>query len=147
MRGLYEVNKALYSDDLDTIEEYYSGSWFFDDAPEVPAEYRPPLDDVLVAYLDHIPVGTVAIYRMDDSHCELKSMFVAPEHRKAGVASALCEAVIGLAKKQGYRNVRLTTGVRQLPARRLYERLGFKLVTPWDGDPPEGYDYFELTVV
>lgn len=43
-----------------------------------------------------------------------------------------------------YKFVRLTTGMRQLAARRLYEKLGFEMVTPWDIDPPEGYDYFEL---
>lgn len=146
MRGLYEANKVLYSDDFETIEEYYRGSWFFDDAPAIPTEYRPPLGDVLVAYFDREPVGTVAICRMDDLHCELKSMFVVPEYRKNGVASALCDAVIRLAREQGYRIVRLTTGVRQLPARRLYENLGFKVVAPWDSDPPDGYDYFELKV-
>lgn len=147
MRGLYEANKSLYFDDLQTIEDYYRGSWFFDASPEIPTEYRPPQGDVLVAYLGRKPAGTVAIYRMDDKHCELKSMFVAPECRSNGVASALCRGVIGLAKEQKYATVRLTTGERQLPARRLYERLGFKMITPWDVDPPEGYDYFELGIV
>lgn len=144
MRGLADANKTLYSDDLATIEEYYRGSWFFDERPEVPHEYRPPHGDVLVAYLNGEAMGTVAIYRMDGEHCELKSMFVPPEHRKNGVAAALCEAVIALAKLHGYQFVRLTTGVRQLPARRLYEKLGFEMITPWDIDPPEGYDHFEL---
>jgi len=71
-------------------------------------------------------------------------MFVAPEFRKKGVAVALCDAVIALAKTLNYRSVRLTTGVRQLAARHLYQNLGFEIVTPWDSDPPEGYDYFEL---
>ena len=146
MRGLVEANKALYSDDLATIEAYYRGSWFFDDEPEVPLTYQPPHGDVLVAYLDGKPAGTVAIYRMDSNCCELKSMFVEPECRKNGVAAALCDAVIELAKAQGYRTVRLTTGVRQTAARRLYERLGFRIVTPWDSNPPKGYDYFELDV-
>jgi len=146
MRGLVDANKALYSDDLATIEEYYRGSWFFDEKPKVPSDYRPPHGDVLVAYLEGEAAGTVAIYRMDDEHCELKSMFVAPEYRKNGVAAALCDAVIALAKTQGYQFVRLTTGVRQLAARRLYEKLGFKMVTPWDNDPPEGYSYFELDI-
>jgi GNAT superfamily N-acetyltransferase len=143
MRGLLEANKVLYSDDLVTIEDYYRGSWFFGENPEVPLEYRPPNGDVLVAYVDGDPAGTVAIYRMDRAHCELKSMFVAPEHRKTGVAATLCNAVTDLAMEQGYQSVRLTTGVRQLSARRLYNRLGFELVAPWDCDPPEGYDYFE----
>ena len=77
------------------------------------------------AYLEGEAAGTVAIYRMDNEHCELKSMFVAPGYRKNGVAAALCDAVIALAKTQGYQFVRLTTGVRQLAARRLYEKLGF----------------------
>ena len=146
MRGLVDANKALYSDDLATIEGYYRGSWFFDEKPEVPLEYRPPHGDVLVAYSDGEPAGTVTIHRMDSDHCELKSMFVTPEHRNNGVAAALCDAVIESEQTQGYRFVRLTTGVRQLAARRLYERLGFGMVTPWDSDPPDGYDYFELNI-
>lgn len=146
MQGLVDANKALYSDDLETIEKYYRGSWFFEEPPKVPREYRPPHGDVLVAYLKAEAAGTVAIYRMDNEHCELKSMFVAPEYRSNGVAAALCGAVIDLAKTQGYRFVRLTTGVRQQAARRLYEKLGFATVTPWDSDPPEGYDYFQLDV-
>ena len=144
MRGLVDAIKALYSDDIVTIEEYYRGSWFFDDQPSVPEEYRPPYGDVLVAYLDENPAGTVAIHRMDSDHCELKSMFVPPEFRRNGVAAALCDAVIERARSQGYEAVRLTTGVRQTGARRLYEELGFRIVSPWDANPPTGYDYFEL---
>lgn len=146
MRGLVEANKALYFNDLATIEDYYRDSWFFDDDPAVPVAYRPPNGDVLVAYLDGEPAGTVAIYRMDTLYCELKSMFVSREHRNKGVAVALCEAVIELARTQGYRTVRLTTGVRQTAARHLYQRLGFLMVAPWDRDPPKGYDYFELDI-
>ena len=146
MRGLYEANRALYHDDLETIENYYRGSWFFEVSPAIPENYRPPQGDVLVGYLEDRPAGTVAISRMDPDNCGLKSMFVASEFRAAGVARALCEKVIELAKDQGYRTVRLTTGVRQRPARRLCEGLGFKRVNPWDADPPEGYDYFELTI-
>jgi len=52
MCGLVEANKALYSNDLATIEDYYQGSWFFDENPELPHEYCPPKGDVLVAYLN-----------------------------------------------------------------------------------------------
>lgn len=146
MRGLVEANKALYHDDLETIEKYYRGSWFFSDQPDLPEEYRPPRGDVLLAYSGDAPAGTVAIYRMDKDYCELKSMFVSPDHRRKGVAAALCEAVIALARSQGYYTVRLTTGERQPQARRLYHRFGFATVAPWDRNPPEGYDYFELAL-
>ncbi len=146
MRGLAEANMALYDDDRDTIEEYYRGSWFFSGDPEIPPEYCPPHGDVLLAYLGDIPAGTVAICRLDKARCELKSMFVAPGQRRQGVALALCETVISLARSQGYRAVRLTTGERQKSARRLYGQLGFEVVAPWHPDPPEGYDYYELAL-
>lgn len=73
-------------------------------------------------------------------------MFVAPDTRKRGAASALCSAVIRRARAQGYRVVRLTTGMRQPEARALSGQLGFRMVAPWDSDPPEGYDYFERAV-
>jgi hypothetical protein len=60
MRGLVDANKALYSDDLDTIEAYYRGAWFFNDYPEIPQEYCPPRGDVLLAYLNDEPADTVA---------------------------------------------------------------------------------------
>jgi putative acetyltransferase len=143
MRGLVEANKVLYSDDLETIGRYYSGAWFLADPPEVPPRFRPPNGEVLVAYVADAPVGTVAICRMDAAHCALKSIFVAPENRNAGMAAALSCAAIELAGSQGYQFIRLTTGSRQLPARRLYERLGFSIVAPWDENPPDGYDHFE----
>lgn len=146
MRGLVDANRTLYSDDLETIEAYYRGSWFLDDEPVVPPDYCPPQGDVLVAYLKNEAAGTVAFCRMDNDHCELKSMFVSPDFRMNGVAVALCEAVVNLARVRGYRFVRLTTGARQIAARRLYQKLGFELISPWDSDPPEGYDYFELDV-
>ena len=76
MIGLVESNKERYSDQLEMLEEYYRGSWFFAHSPKLPDAYTPPTGAVLVAYIDKIPVGTVAIYRMDDEFCELKSMFV-----------------------------------------------------------------------
>ncbi len=146
MRGLYKAVKSLNPDDLERIEDYYRGSWFFDSSPEIPTEYRPPQGDVLIAYLSDRPIGTVAVCRMDRDHCELKSMFVEEDFRGSGVAPALCKRVIGLAKEQGYRTVRLMTGDRQAPARRLYERLGFKKVASWETNPHEAHDYFELSI-
>ncbi|MFV2091628.1 MAG: GNAT family N-acetyltransferase, partial [Hyphomicrobiales bacterium] len=144
MCALVQANKALYADDLVTVEDYYRGSWFFSDAPVVPAHFLPPNGDVLVAYLNGAAAGTVATYRMRDDICELKSMFVSPDHRRKGVAVALCGAVISLARSQGFEFVRLSTGLRQPEARRLYQAMGFRMVPPWISDPPEGYDYFEL---
>ena len=88
-------------------------------------------------------MGTVAIYRMDEFHCELKSMFVPVAHRGKGVAKVLCGEVLKSAKNLAFRYVRLTTGEEQPEARGLYSKPGFKIVTPWEDNPPDGLDYFE----
>jgi GNAT superfamily N-acetyltransferase len=50
---------------------------------------------------------------------------VVTEARGAGIGSALLDALMTLARKQGYRAVSLSVD-RQNPARRLYERKGFR---------------------
>ena len=143
MIGLVESNKERYSDQLEMLEEYYRGSWFFEHSPKLPDVYTPPNGAVLVAYIDQIPVGTVAIYRMNDEFCELRLMFVPPKYRGKGIATALCSAVLEIAQSYGYKGVRLTTGEKQPEAQGLYRKLGFSIVTPWDRDPPAFLSYFQ----
>jgi GNAT superfamily N-acetyltransferase len=53
------------------------------------------------------------------------SIGVVAEARGSGVGSALLDALVSLAREQGYRAVSLSVN-RQNPARRLYERKGFR---------------------
>jgi GNAT superfamily N-acetyltransferase len=53
------------------------------------------------------------------------SIGVAAEARGRGVGSALLDALLTLARERGYRAVSLSVD-RQNPARRLYERKGFR---------------------
>lgn len=146
MRGLVASNKERYPDQIELLDEYYRGAWFLEPVPEIPPEYRPPSGDVIIAYDEGELLGTVAICRMDESHCELKSMFVPVEHRGKGVAGELCRAVLKSARDLGFEFVRLTTGEKQPEARGLYRKMGFKIVPPWEDDPPDGFDYFETEV-
>ncbi|NXA56975.1 CMLO5 acetyltransferase, partial [Nothocercus julius] len=57
---------------------------------------------------------------------ELKRMSVAREQRGRGVARALAQQVLALARARGHRTVELSTSVVQEPAQRLYEGLGFR---------------------
>ena len=53
------------------------------------------------------------------------SIFVVAEARGRGVGSALLDALVELAREQGHRALSLSVN-RQNPARRLYERKGFR---------------------
>lgn len=146
MIGLVESNKERYSDRLEMLKAYYCGAWFFETRPQVPAAYRPPHGDVLIAYINDNPAGTIALCRMDDDFGEFRSMFVPPEHRGQGIATALVQAALKTAQSYGYSGVRLMTGEKQPEAHGLYQKLGFSLVTPWDHTPAAGMWYFEKAI-
>ena len=53
------------------------------------------------------------------------SMWVAPRYRRAGVGTALIQAVIAWAHESGYTAARLQVADKNISASRLYQRKGF----------------------
>jgi putative acetyltransferase len=72
-------------------------------------------------------VGVAALKRIDDEHAEIKSMHTAEEARGQGVARALVDHIVALARERGYERVSLETGSGPAfePARALYASAGF----------------------
>jgi putative acetyltransferase len=73
-------------------------------------------------------LGIGALKELDPDHAELKSMHTAQEARGRGVARALVEHLIAVARHRGYRRLSLETGAGEAfaPARALYARAGFE---------------------
>ena len=57
---------------------------------------------------------------------EIQDVYVLPEHRRRGVASALNAAVERLAAERGHDRISLSYGIDNLAARRVYARLGYE---------------------
>jgi putative acetyltransferase len=78
-------------------------------------------------------LGVAALKRIDDEHAEIKSMHTAEEARGQGIARALVEHVVGVARERGYRRLSLETGAGPAfePARRLYASAGFEPCGPF----------------
>ncbi|NYF09305.1 putative acetyltransferase [Leifsonia sp. AK011] len=76
---------------------------------------------------DGAVIGCGALKHLDATHGEFKSMRTSAGARGRGVASALLEHLLGVARERGYERVSLETGAEDYfePARRLYERYGF----------------------
>jgi ribosomal protein S18 acetylase RimI-like enzyme/predicted enzyme related to lactoylglutathione lyase len=76
---------------------------------------------------DEAPVG-LAFATVDDESkdAHLYSMWVAPEARGTGTATALVEAVIAWTTAQGARTLRTAVTTGNEPAARLYARAGFR---------------------
>jgi putative acetyltransferase len=79
--------------------------------------------------------GCIALKALDGDHVEIKSMRVAPTHRRFGVARRLLDHVLDEATRRGCRRISLETGAMAFfePARTLYAQAGFE-VCPAFGD-------------
>jgi putative acetyltransferase len=84
---------------------------------------------------EQLLLGIGALKELDTAHGEVKSMHTAEEARGNGVGRAIVDHLLGVARSRGYRRVSLETGSMEafLPARSLYERLGFTPCGPFAG--------------
>jgi putative acetyltransferase len=90
--------------------------------------------------------GCGALKELTPAHGEIKSMRTVSAHRRKGVARAMLEHIIGEARRRSYARLSLETGSMGAfePARRLYERFGFKYCAPF-GDYREDPNSVFLT--
>ena len=90
--------------------------------------------------------GCVALKALDEGHVEIKSMRVAPTHRRLGVARRLLDHVLGEARRRGCRRISLETGAMAFfePARTLYVQRGFVPCAPF-GDYGEDLNSVYMT--
>jgi len=139
------------SDDLDEIRamlrEY--AAWlevdlcfqnFEGELAGLPGEYQPPRGRLLIAE----QAGCVALRPLDEEICEMKRLFVRPEHRGSGLGRQLVHALIGEARSIGYRHMRLDTMPKMAGAQGLYASLGFRDIAAYRYNPEPGARFLEL---
>jgi DNA-binding MarR family transcriptional regulator/GNAT superfamily N-acetyltransferase len=84
-------------------------------------------DRCLVAERNGRIVGSATVVRQDAAMAKLRLVYVEPELRGTGLGRRLVEASMDAARAAGFRSMTLWTNDVLLPARALYERLGFRL--------------------
>jgi putative acetyltransferase len=106
-----------------------------DDSEPGPA---PTADDIAAFYVayddDGTPVGCGGLRRIDETHGEIKRMFVAPSARGSGVSTAVLDRLERFGLESGWSRLVLETGTAQPDAIRFYTREGFT--------PIERYGYY-----
>ena len=73
-------------------------------------------------------VGSVLLMRDTDEIARLRLLLVEPKARGLGIGSRLVEEALRFAREARYRKVTLWTQSVLTAARRIYERMGFKLI-------------------
>ncbi len=80
--------------------------------------------------IDGVTRGCCAIARKD-GYGEIKSMFVDPTCRGAGLADAMLETIFALARDEGIPMLKLETGNVLTAAHKVYQRHGFSFCGPF----------------
>lgn len=96
-----------------------------------------PDGPTFLAFDGDTAVGLDGVYTENGDRI-LVAMWVAPAARRGGVGVALTDAVCEWAKAQGDTRIYLSVAEGNDPARKLYERLGFKMTgksAPLHSDP------------
>jgi GNAT superfamily N-acetyltransferase len=82
----------------------------------------------IVYYENDIPVGCGAFREKESDKTEIKRMYVHPDHRKKGIASAILKELEIWAKEVGYTYTILETGKNQPEAINLYQKLNYTII-------------------
>jgi putative acetyltransferase len=89
-------------------------------------------------------LGCGALKQLEPSHGEIKSMRTVTAHLRKGVAARMLAHILDEARRRAYRRLSLETGSMDafLPARRLYERHGFRYCGPFGDYAEDPYSVF-----
>jgi len=80
---------------------------------------------------DGVPAGCGGIKLFGSEYGELKRMYVRPQFRGLGLGKLMLEHLAAYAREHGVRRLRLETGIHQVEAIGLYERMGFERIGPF----------------
>jgi len=78
-----------------------------------------------------VPAGCGGVELVGSEYAEIKRMYVRPRFRGTGLAKLLLEHLTEYVSDRGIRLLRLETGIHQLAAIGLYERMGFERTAPF----------------
>lgn len=86
------------------------------------------INQVVVAYVDDVPVGCGAIKQFNAETAEVKRMFTQKQFRGQGIAGRILTELEYWAKESGYLHTILETGKRQPDAIRVYEKHHYRVI-------------------
>ena len=118
-------------------EEYYSNlvGGVENRKSFIPYNISASVQDVLIAYMDDVPVTCSGLRKYSESDIEIKRVWVEPEYRGHHIATEMMIRIEDKAKRQGFRRAILQTREQMNSAVELYEKLGYDRINnypPYD---------------
>ena len=122
----YLITEEYYSDLVGGVENRKSF---------IPYNISASVKDVLIAYMDDVPVACSGLRKYSESDIEIKRVWVEPEYRGHHIATEMMIRIEDKAKRQGFRRAILQTREQMNSAVELYEKLGYDRINnypPYD---------------
>lgn len=109
----------------------------------LPGQYAPPQGALLLGHDGEAPVGCGGLRGLSPETCELKRIYVRPWMRGQGLGAFICGELMQRGRDLGYTKVRLDTLRRLEAAGKMYERMGFREIEPYNFNPEPDIVYLE----
>jgi ribosomal protein S18 acetylase RimI-like enzyme len=118
---------------------------FDKEVQNLPGEYAPPHGRLFLCRVDGAAAGCIALKPLSAGICEMKRLYVRPQHRGMRLGQTLVRRIIEEARQVGYTAMRLDTIAGKMEAAiKLYQSLGFQEISPYYDNPIPNAIYFEL---
>jgi putative acetyltransferase len=133
---------------VDELLEWYGFDLSFqgvdDELANLPGQYAAPEGAILLAFVNGIAAGCVAMRPLEKGICEMKRLYVRPDFRSVHIGRILSMELMDISRKAGYGAMRLDTRREIMPrAITLYESLGFYEIPPYNENPFPDIYYME----
>jgi putative acetyltransferase len=120
---------------------------FEEEIAGLPGKYAPPEGRLYLIKLGNNYIGCIGLRKISEGICEMKRLYVKPEHQGHGLGKKLVELIVDEAKKSGYNKMRLDTIKEKMPnAVDIYEKHGFKKIDAYYDNPNPHTLYMELNL-
>ena len=94
----------------------------------IPYNISTSIQDVLIAYIDDVPVACSGLKKYSESDIEIKRVWVEPKYRGNHIATDMMKIIEAKAKQQGFQKIILQTREIMKDAVKLYEKLGYNRI-------------------
>ncbi len=140
---LGEYTKLLTEGDAE-FQDYLTLQHYDDELEHPERKYGFPGGRLYMALCDGNVAGCAALRKLDDTHCEMKRLYVREDYRGNGIGNLLTDRLITDAKQIGYRHLLLDTFPFLERAISMYRNRGFQEIEKYNDSPMASTIYMKL---
>lgn len=146
IRELFKEYTDMLIEKDANFEKYLKQQDYEEEFHNPAIKYGLPSGRLFLMKSNGLPIGCVALRKVDDLNCEMKRLYIRPQFRGNGYSHLLIQKVIESAKEIGYEYIILDTLPYLETALKLYKRYGFEEIEPFNDNPMGNSIYMRLKI-